>query len=84
MDINTDTVTLRRILGECHLTCNKEAEIAVLTTEMSDVKDAIKTFGTKLDVIEKHIVKSDAEKNMIMAVIGVVGGVIGTVFGGKS
>ena len=81
--ITTDTVTLRRVIGECHLTCNKEAEIAVLSNEVKGMKETVNKLDEKMDAVSEYITKSSAEKNTIMAVIGAISGAVGMWFGSK-
>ena len=88
--MNTDTQTIEKIasqisdkLKDCHLKCNKEAEIAVLTTKMETVEGKLDKFDEKLDRIDKYVTSSQAEKNTITGVVAFISGVVGIWWGSK-
>jgi peptidoglycan hydrolase CwlO-like protein len=81
MAITTDTVTLKRALEDVHIKCNKEAEIATLATEVRNIKSTVDKMDGKLDKIDKYVSRSEGEKNIIMAVIGIGSSLFGAWMG---
>jgi fructose-1,6-bisphosphatase len=91
MAISTDTQTLEKLSGmisdklkDCHLKCNKEAEIAVLATKVDGIEEKVGKMDEKLDRIDKYVTTSQAEKNTITGVVAFVSGLVGIWWGGKA